>query len=110
MKHEEENYNGVYNVKLVMNYNNGRLGVAREVSDIPDGVVGNDDNIYVFCKKCGCYMNYQKLGNGLMDAIWVCPKCTKRVREETAYNKMNQQNNSWLADNDFDTEDYDDLY
>ena len=35
-----------------MNYNNGRLGVAREVSDIPDGVVGNDDNIYVFCKKC----------------------------------------------------------
>ena len=55
-------------------------------------------------------MNYQKLGDGLMDAIWVCPKCTKRVREETAYNKINQQNNSWLADNDFDTEDYDNLY
>ena len=110
MKHEGENYNRIYDVKLVMNYNNGRLGVAREVSDIPDRVVGNDDNIYVFCKKCGCYMNYQKLGDGLMDTIWVCPKCTKRVREETAYNKINQQNNSWLADNDFDNEDYDDLY
>ena len=110
MKHEGENYNRIYDVKLVMNYNNGRLGVEREVSDIPDWVVGNDDNIYVFCKKCGCYMNYQKLGDGLMDTIWVCPKCTKRVREETAYNKINQQNNSWLADNDFDTEDYDDLY
>ena len=51
MKHEGENYNRIYDVKLVMNYNNGRLGVAREVSDIPDRVVGNDDNIYVFCKK-----------------------------------------------------------
>ena len=87
MKHEEENYNIIYDVKLVMNYNNGRLGVAREVSDIPYGVVGNDDNIYVFCKKC-----------------------TKRVREETAYNKINQQNNLWSADDDFDNEDYDDLY
>lgn len=29
MKHEEENYNRIYDVKLVMNYNNGRLGVAR---------------------------------------------------------------------------------
>ena len=65
---------------------------------------------YIFCKKCGCYMNYQKLCDGLMDTIWVCPKCTKRVREETAYNKINQQNNSWLADNDFYNEDYDDLY
>ena len=74
MKHEGENYNRIYDVKLVMNYNNGRLG------------------------------------DELMDAIWVCPKCTKRVREETAYNKINQQNNSWLADNDFDNEDYDDLY
>ena len=39
MKHEWENCNRIYDVKLVMNYNNGRLGVAREVSDIPDGVV-----------------------------------------------------------------------
>ena len=74
MKHEGENYNRIYDVKLVMNYNNGRLG------------------------------------DELMDTIWVCPKCTKRVREETAYNKINQQNNSWLADNDFDNEYYDELY
>ena len=30
--------------------------------------------------------------------------------EETVYNKMNQQNNSWLKSNDFDTEEYDELY
>ena len=29
MKHEGENYNRIYDVKLVMNYNNGLLGVAR---------------------------------------------------------------------------------
>ena len=100
MKHEGENYNRIHDVKLVMNYNNGRLGVAREESDVPDRVIGNDDNIYVFCKKYGRYMNYQKLGDGLMNAILVCPTCTKRVREETTYNKINQQNNSWLKSNE----------
>ena len=100
MKHEGENYNRIHDVKLVMNYNNGRLGVAREVSDVPDRVIGNDNNIYVFCKKYGRYMNYQKLGDGLMNAILVCPTCTKRVREETAYNKINQQNNLWLKSNE----------
>ena len=53
-----------------------------------------------FVKKYGRYMNYQKLGDGLMNAILVCPTCTKRVREETAYNKINQQNNSWLKSNE----------
>ena len=110
MKHERENYNTVYNVNFVMNYNNGRLGVAREVSDVPDGVIGNDDNIYVFCKKCGVYMNYQKLNMSAISGLYICPVCDKKVREETVYNKLSRQNNSWLKANDFDTEDYDELY
>ena len=113
MGYERENdmdYEKFYGVKFVMDYNNGHLNNAKEVSDVPPEVNGNDDNIYVFCKKCGVYMNYQKLNMSAISGLYICPVCDKKVREETVYNKLSRQNNSWLKANYFDTEDYDELY
>ena len=110
MDNSRENYNDIYGVKFVMVYNNGHLNNAKEISEVPNDVTGNDDSMYIFCKKCNHYMNYEKPKSVIMSGYWICPICNKRVREETAYNKINQQNNSWLKDNDFDTEDYDELY
>ena len=46
MEYERENdrdYEKFYGVKFVMDYNNGHLNNAKEVSDVPPEVNGNDD-------------------------------------------------------------------
>ena len=55
-------------------------------------------------------MNYQKLNMSAISGLYICPVCDKKVREETVYNKLSRQNNSWLKANDFGTEEYDELY
>ena len=110
MDDSREDYNNIYGVKFVMDYNNGHLNNAKEISEVPNDATGNDDGMYIFCKKCNCYMNYQKLNGSVISGLYVCPVCDKKVREETVYNKLNRQNNSWLKSNDFDTEEYDELY
>lgn len=47
-------------------------------------------------------------GNSILDGRWVCPSCGTRVRERTAYNQLDRENEKFL--NDFLSDDYDDDY
>ena len=80
---------------------------AKDMMNLP--VTGdNEDLMYIYCKRCDKYMNY-RYGNGeLLSGKWVCPKCGRTVREETAYSKLDAINRKF--ENDLFSDDYDDIY
>lgn len=76
-------------------YNNGKLNHSvllnlEECVKIPMQKA-NEQNFYIFCKKCGVYMDFDEQGN-LDDSKWICPVCGKKVKEMTAYSKIDKEN------------------
>ena len=89
-------------------YKNHRIGKSEYINDDQMDEIGiecnNSDNMYVYCDKCGRYMEYN-IGEDYY-GDWICPECATKVREETAYHQLERENESWAkewlgSDNEF---------
>lgn len=78
---------------------------ADDICEIPEGK-GNDDLMFIFCVKCGEYMDFFE-GAASMTGKWTCPKCGRSVREQTPYSQLSRENESFYADLDFGEDDDD---
>ncbi len=93
-------------------YSNGRIGKSTYLDEDTVNTIGfsgtkcNDQNIFVFCKKCDTYMNFEVGKNNALDGKYVCPKCGKSVRERTPYTQLERENETFLTEQDNDYEDY----
>ncbi len=73
------------------------------------GIVrGNDQNLFIYCRKCGTYMDFQQGKNNMLDGKYICPVCRKSVRERTPYSRLNEANEAFLAE--LEDDDYEDYY
>lgn len=74
---------------LTFDYSNHRLSSSSMLDAMQMDLIGeekgNDGKIFVRCKSCGQYMDYQ-------DGKWICPSCGTKVKEQTAYNKLEKEN------------------
>lgn len=78
-----------------------------DIRDIPNGK-GNEDNLFIFCDRCSEYMDFHD-GDVSMTGKWVCPKCGKRIREQTPYNQLCRDNEKYYTNYGFDEDDDDDF-
>ncbi|KAB0576656.1 hypothetical protein EI53_01517 [Fusobacterium naviforme] len=91
--------NNIFHSGFVFDYNNAKLNHSQlispeEMAVINDTKHNNDDiPLYVRCLKCGGeYMDFEVDPNDDLDGYWVCPSCKKKVREKTAYLKLDKEN------------------
>lgn len=93
-------------------YKNRRIGESEpidedDMSDIGSGK-GNEDNLYIYCEKCGVHMDFVEGKNNNLDGKWVCPDCRRSVRESTPYKQLDRENSAFdIWDDDDDDDDYD---
>lgn len=86
-----------------------RLGrskpIFKENIDELDPSKHNNDEIPLFVKCCSCgeYMDFTQGSNKMMDGKWTCPSCGKRVKERSAYDQLERENEEWEHE-------YDDIY
>lgn len=71
-----------------------KLLSSSEVSAIPDGK-GNDDDLFIFCGKCGTYMDFFAGADNSLDGKWNCPGCGRSVREATPYKQLDRENSQF---------------
>lgn len=69
---------------------------------------GNGDKIFVVCKPCDVFMDFES-GPDILDGWWVCPCCGARMRERTAYTQLDKENEEFLENFGIEDE-YDELY
>lgn len=88
----------------------GHIGKSKFMSQEQMSDIGfekrNRDCMFVKCRKCGGYMNFDGTTEGLLDGWYVCPTCGTRMKEMTAYNQLVKENEEWEHENSF-TEDED---
>ena len=88
---------------FVFNYNK-RIGRSKPIFE--DEINGidfskrNDTEIPLFvnCKKCNSFMDYQPGESGIFDSWWKCPICGTKVRESTVFNQIDRENEEFLND------------
>lgn len=76
-------------------------------------IESNDQNIFVFCKKCNTYMYFETGKNNALDGKYICPVCGRTVKESTPYTKLEKENEAFLSeleDDDYYDEDDDEEY
>lgn len=85
------------------NYGGGRIGKSKPLyeSDVAERSFGNANSelMFVRCSKCGKYMDFDE-GVNMFDSYWRCSECSTRVRESTAYNQLERENDKFLKDGD----------
>ena len=75
-------------------YRNGHLSHSRSIDpNRRNYSEGNSDNLFVLCGDCDEWMDFYE-GSGDLNGYWECPCCGERVREKTAYTKLDRENNS----------------
>ena len=103
MKNNIEEYDEIYGCGFEFTYRNKRLGHSKPLSWQRCSELGkfrssNDDHMFVKCGICSEYMDYIS-GTGNLDGKWICPNCSVKVRESTAYNQISRENinfeNKW---------------
>ncbi|MFI3115315.1 MAG: hypothetical protein R3Y12_04145 [Clostridia bacterium] len=70
------------NSKLIYDFENIEMN-KRNTDDIP---------LFVKCKECDEYMDFEI---GILDSLdgkWICPFCQSNVSEEKIYSKLNYEN------------------
>lgn len=92
-------------------YKNRKIGSSDpidedEMTAIGEGK-GNEDNLYIYCEKCGVHMDFVQGKNNDLDGKWACPDCKRTVREQTPYNQLERENNAFDLSDDRDWDDYD---
>ena len=86
---------------FLFNYNNSRLGKSQplegsEISSYEPQKHNNEDvPLFVNCKKCGFLMDFEPGQKGNLDGYWICPECRSKVRERTAYTKLERENDAF---------------
>lgn len=83
------------NYGLEFVYKNHKLGKSRLLEeaelDLMNLSYANSDMIFVKCGNCnGQYMVHEDTGH------YICPKCKSRLFFQTAYNKLEKENERWL--------------
>ncbi len=118
-KYKDEYYDIYENLEesgFEFSYKNQRLGrskpIAKSAIDKLDPSKHNNDDIPLFvkCRHCEEYMDFEEGPNGMLDGKWTCPDCGSRVRERTAYSQLERENEEW--ENEYDkiyNEDFDDF-
>ncbi len=60
----------------------------------------NDDvPLFVKCNACGEYMDFHTGEKGKLDGYWSCPTCQAQVKEVVVYEKLDQENQEYLKNN-----------
>lgn len=101
-----EIYGQIDDSGFVFEYRNQRLGrsnpIFRDDIDRLDSSKHNNDEVPLFvkCHHCNEYMDFETGPNGILDGRWICPICGSRVRERTAYNQLERENEEW--ENEYD--------
>lgn len=110
-RHDE--YADIYEMDscFVFQYHNRKLGKAKivdatEMDDLPalKHNAEGDDLIYIYCSKCGEYMDFVKGDPYAMNGHWVCPCCGSRVREKTPYTELSRENQAWMRQHELTDE------
>lgn len=102
-------YSQYENSGFKFNYNKRHLGKSTlifqdEISNI-DKSKHNLDLMFVNCQQCGAYMNFEA-GLNALEGWWGCPTCGIRVKERTAYTRLDRENSNSITSNIFS---YDDM-
>ena len=93
-------------------YNNGHISKSTFLNEEAVDTLrlllidSNDQNIFVFCKKCDTYMDFEVGKNNALDGKYICPVCGKSVKERTPYTQLEKENEAFLAELEDDYEDY----
>lgn len=76
---------------------NSRIIFQDELSKIEASKTNNDDlPMLIYCDDCGCCMDYNIL-EGKDVGVYICPVCKGTVKELTLYNKLDRENERYLA-------------
>ena len=90
--------------EFVYNPKNRYLGASRSIYKdsvkLIDPICRNNDDIPLFvnCKDCNEYMEFQEGPKDELDGWWVCPQCDSRLKEITVYNRLERENAKFIAD------------
>lgn len=86
---------------FVFSYRNHRIGKSKPVDSEflrkADKATMNSDNLLIFCKPCGMYMNSYE-GSSFAMSFWKCPSCGVRVRMTTAYTQLDRENQQFIEE------------
>lgn len=95
----EEIYNQFENSGFEFNYNNRHISKSRPIFEKQINAIGpekhNNDTMFIRCRKCECYMDFESGPNNCLDGVWRCPVCGARVKESTAYHQLDRENMEW---------------
>lgn len=95
----EDVYNQFENSGFEFNYGNRHISkskiIFQEQMDAISSGKHNNDMMFVHCRKCGCYMDFESGPDNCLDGIWKCPVCGTRVKESTAYHQLDRENMEW---------------
>ena len=92
------------------NYSSKRIGkskpIFKDVIDTIDATKSNNSDIPLFvnCKKCGTYMDYQAGDSGMFSSWYKCPVCGSRVKESTVYSQLDRENEQYLDSFGYDND------
>lgn len=85
---------------FVFPYKNRKLksSIPIEVEEVEliDSRKFNDDLMTIECMACKELMDFNK--RDLLKGFWKCPKCGATVREKTAYNRMEKDNEEMMSE------------
>lgn len=70
---------------------------------------GNGDKLFVVCKPCDLFMEFEA-GAGELEGWWVCPECGARMKERTAYIQLDRENEEFLEEYNLSDDEFDELY
>lgn len=106
----DEVYEECTNGGFLFHYNKriskSKLITKEDMKNVPTEK-GNIDKIFVVCRKCDEFMNFTD-GPDILEGYWVCPCCGAKMKEQTAYMQLDRENNEFL--NEFETDDFDEIY
>ena len=101
----EETDNQQTDFGFEFNYGSGHLGNSKSMSSEDMSKLEaskrnkHDVPLFVKCRSCGTYMDFQEGSGTMLDGWYICPSCKTRVKEITLYNKLDKENNEWLKKN-----------
>jgi hypothetical protein len=89
-----DDYSDIYNVSFKFTAYRRKLyhtiATADDAeTDIPQEYK-NNGGLYVWCHPCMAYMIFHK-DEGLLNGYWQCPRCGRKVHEETPYRHFSRE-------------------
>lgn len=98
-----EQYDGS-GFEFTFNPDNRYLGASRSIFKdsikLINPICRNNDDVPLFvrCKKCNQYMEFQEGLKDELDGWWICPTCNARLKEITVYNRLERENAKMIAE------------